>query len=85
MEPGCTSPCRFATKLHFPGEPPFHVVVFTDRRLPSPFQYRDLFHKRLMDKKHVRKQLYSAMRRVHPLFIICVYIFSIKNMLLMNV
>lgn len=60
-------------------EPLFHVVISTDQRRPSPFQYRDLFHKRLMDKKHVRKQLYSTVLWVYPLFIICVYIFSIRK------
>lgn len=85
MNPGCISPCRFPIELHSPGGPLFHVMVSTDQR-PDPFQYRDFFHKRLMDKKHVRKQLYSTVRWVYPLFIRCVYIFSIKNvMLLMNV
>ncbi|KAG7215849.1 hypothetical protein INR49_021830, partial [Caranx melampygus] len=52
IDPGCcTSPCCFTIELHSPGEPFFHVVVSTDQS-PDPFQYRDLFHKRLMDKKH---------------------------------
>lgn len=84
IEPGCISPCCFdATELHSPGELPLPCSGF-HRPAPHPhtaplFRYRDLFHKRLMDKKHVRKQLCSTVRWVRPLFIIRVYIFSIKK------
>lgn len=52
---GASPPAASPPSLHSPGEPLFHAVVSTDLRL-ALFQYRDLFHKRLMDKKHVRKK-----------------------------
>lgn len=72
---GASPPAASPPSLHSPGEPLFHAVVSTDLRL-ALFQYRDLFHKRLMDKKHVRKkELCSTMRWVYLLFIRSVYIY----------
>lgn len=81
IEPGCVSPCRFTNWAPFSRRTPLPCSGFHRPAPPppSPFQYRDLFHKRLTDKKHVRKQLYSAVRWVRPLFITCVYIFSTEK------
>lgn len=43
----------------------------------SPFQYRDSFHKRLMDKNHVNTTV--LLWWVYPLFIRCTYIFYKTN------
>lgn len=79
-------PAASSIELHSPGDAPlpcsgFHRPASAPPRLQVPFSIQRLFfHKRLMDKKHVRKQLlYSAVRRARPLFITCVYIFSIKE------
>lgn len=65
-------PAASTIERHSPGEPLFHVVV--SKECPVTYQLRDLFHKRLMDRKYVRKQLYSTVQWVYPLFIGCVYI-----------
>lgn len=76
-------PAASSIELHSPGDAPLPCSGFHRPAAPpsrSPFRYRDFFHKRLMDKKHVRKQLlYSAVRRARPLFITCIYIFYKKK------
>lgn len=69
-------PCRFATELHPPGEPLFHVVVSTDQRpAPDPFSIQRLIPQETDGQKACEKTtvFYRAIGLIPYLLYVYIY------------